>query len=748
MNNLRYLSDTPCYFCCMTNLVNHDVARASEQTDADPGEGRRFEDDIINSLPGIYYLFDERGKMLRWSENLERITGRTETEIAAMSSLEFFEPEQQADVASAIQSAFLTGEASIEAGLVAKGGQVTPYLLSARRVVTEDRVYLVGTGTDLSERKETETALAESEQKFRQLAEHIDAVFWVSDLDKGEMAYISPAYETIWGRTLESLYETPTSFVQAIHPEDRARVVAAFALQVRGEYDETYRVVRPDGSTRWVRDRAFPIRDERGAPYRIVGFVEDITERQQMMDSLAELNRELEARVATRTAELARANEQLQHDAYHDALTGLPNRKRFMERLAHAVERTQQGGAAYAVLFLDLDDFKVVNDSLGHAAGDALLREVGRRLEACLRPGDTVARLGGDEFAMLLENVTDEVHACQIATRIAHTFTSFTLEGHTLRVTPSIGVTLSELESYSEVEALLRDADIAMYGAKAQGKGCYALFAPAMRERAKSRLILEAELRTALAQGELCVHYQPIVAAHSGELVGLEALVRWQHPERGTVSPADFIPLAEETKLITELDRYVLREACAQVGRWQRAFRRPLTLSVNLSGQQFTRPDLACYVRSILQDTGFDAQRLHLELTESLLIEGSEQVAEALTTLRALGVKLHLDDFGTGYSSLSYLQRFSAHTIKIDRSFIRNLTESQESATLVRTIILMADALGMQVVAEGVETEAQLDYLKALGCDYLQGYLFGKPLNVEEAAAYIAQGLGQAVTAA
>ena len=733
----------------MTNLTNHDAARANEQIEAGLSEGRRFENDVINSLPGIYYLFDERGRMLRWNENLERVTGHVQRRRSrSMSSLEFFESEQQAEVASAIQTAFETGEASLETRLLTKDGRAIPYLHSANRITIRGQVYLIGTGTDLSERKKTETALAESEQKFRQLAEHIDAVFWVSDLDKGEMAYISPAYETIWGCSLESLYETPKSFIEAIHPEDRERVVAAFALQVQGAYDETYRVVRPDGSTRRVRDRAFPICDERGAPYRIVGFVEDITERQRMLDKLGGLNRELEARVATRTAELARANEQLQHDAHHDALTGLPNRKCFTERLAHTVERTQQGGAAYAVLFLDLDDFKVVNDSLGHAAGDALLIQVGRRLEACLRPGDTVARLGGDEFAMLLENVTDEAHACQIATRVAHTFTPFTLEGHTLRVTPSIGVTLSEVESYGEVEALLRDADIAMYGAKAQGKGCYALFAPVMRERAKSRLILEAELRTALAQGELCVHYQPIVTAQTGELVGLEALVRWQHPERGMISPADFIPLAEETKLITELDRYVLREACAQMQAWQRAFGRPLTLSVNLSGQQFTRPDLSSYVRSVLQETGFDAQRLHLELTESLLIGGSAQVNEALAALRRLGVKLHLDDFGTGYSSLSYLQRFSAHTIKIDRSFIRNLTESQESATLVRTIILMADALGMQVVAEGVETEAQLAYLRTLGCDYIQGYLFGKPLGVKDTATYLAQHAEQMVTAA
>ncbi len=485
--------------------------------------------------------------------------------------------------------------------------------------------------------------------------------------------------------------------------------------------------------------RYLPYFDAEGRVERVVGVSLDVTEQQRAKEALQRAHDELERRVEKRTAELAALNAQLAHDAFHDPLTGLPNRALFMDRLGHAVKRKRRERApGYAVLFLDLDDFKVVNDSLGHAAGDALLMEVGKRLETCLRPGDTVARLGGDEFAVLLENVTDDAHLEQIATRIGRAFTPFTLEGHTLRVTPSIGVVSSDV-GYTEVAALLRDADIAMYEAKAQGKGCYALFDPAMRERARTRLTLETELRKALTEGELRVHYQPIVATRTGDLVGLEALVRWQHPERGMISPADFIPLAEETGLIVELDRYVLQEACRQVRAWQEIYGRDLTLSVNLSGQQFTHSDLAPYIRTVLQNTGLDARQLHLELTESLLIGGSAQVSDILAALRALGVELHLDDFGTGYSSLSYLQRFSAHTIKIDRSFIRNLTESQESATLVRTIILMADALGMQVVAEGVETEAQLAHLKALNCDYIQGYLYGKPLSAGEAEAYLEQ---------
>ncbi len=738
----------------MTTLPDvkpHHAAHEQGQTELLGGE--RFSGDIISSLPGIFYLFDERGKMLRWNENLERVTAYTGAEIATMSSLEFFSVAQQATMADVIGRALVEGNASVDAELVAKDGRATPYLFSAKCVVSKGQRYLVGTGTDVSERKETEAALAESEQKFRQLAERINAVFWVSDLGKNEMVYISPAYETVWGRTRSSLYKTPYSFIDAIHADDRARVVAAFALQAEGKYDETYRVVQPDGAVRWVRDRAFPIHDERGVPYRVVGFAEDITELKGANEALAALNRDLERRVAERTAELASANEQLLHDAFHDALTGLPNRALFMDRLGQALAREQRNPEdAFAVLFLDFDRFKEVNDTLGHAAGDALLCDVAARLEACLRSTDTVARLGGDEFTLLALEVPSLEDVARLVERLQAAFASpFHLEDQTLSLSASVGVVLSRALSgvgYAHADEVLRDADFAMYRAKAQGEGEHVIFDSGMRERALARTTLESDLRLALERGELRVHYQPIMTTRAGlgddepnntnatVLAGFEALVRWQHPERGLVTPAEFIPVAEETGLITEIDRFVLCEASRQMAAWRARLGETLELSVNLSSAAFARADLVTYVADVLRDTGLAAARLKLEITERLLMDDAPVVSRALNGLRELGVQLHIDDFGTGYSSLSYLQRFSAHTLKIDRSFVDKMVQSSKSAELVRTIVAMAHALGMRVVAEGVETAAQLAQLEALGCEYVQGYLFSRPLGADAALAF------------
>ncbi len=434
-------------------------------------------------------------------------------------------------------------------------------------------------------------------------------------------------------------------------------------------------------------------------------------------------------------AERKVAEQRLLHDAIHDALTGLPNRALLMDRLRFAVERAKRReGYLYALLFMDLDRFKDVNDSLGHMMGDQLLIETAKMLAGNLRPTDTVARLGGDEFVVLLEDINNISDATTLADRIQRTLsTSIQLTGHPVYITASIGIVLS-VTGYQQPEDVLRDADIAMYRAKALGKNRYEIFDPAMRDRIMERLKLENELRRALDRRELDVFYQPIVSLKTGRIIGLESLVRWHHPERGLVLPGEFIPLAEETGLIIPLDRYVLREACRQMHEWhaQMPTEPPLTVSVNMSGRQFTQPDLIESIELILKDTSLEPPSLNVEITESTIMEDHEYTANVLSKLQALGVQVQIDDFGVGYSSLSYLARFPLNALKVDRTFIKLMTEDSNYLKIVQAIVMMTHGLGMGVIAEGVETEKQLTQLNALGCEYVQGYLLAVPLDSQK----------------
>jgi diguanylate cyclase (GGDEF)-like protein len=470
-----------------------------------------------------------------------------------------------------------------------------------------------------------------------------------------------------------------------------------------------------------------------------------VRQLKQAQAALSDANEALEREVAQRTLELKRANEQLRHDleerkrteramrhmAHHDALTDLPNRALFRDRLSHAMAQADRYHQRLAVLFLDLDRFKAINDTLGHNAGDQLLRIAAERLKGCVRECDTVARLGGDEFTVIVEDVEDRQAAAVVAQKIIDSFSQpFTLHGHEVFVTTSVGITLYP-DDGEHLDTLLRNADAAMYRAKDCGRNNYQFYVPEMNTRARERLLLENALRRALVKEEFILHYQPRVDLRSGNVIGAEALLRWRHPERGLMAPDEFVPLLEETGLILPVGEWVLREACRQNRAWQDKGLPPVRVAVNLSVRQFLQRDLAALVASVLEETGLPPSFLELEITEELLLEHSAANAAALNRLRELGVHISIDDFGTGYSSLSYLKRLPIHTLKIDQSFVRDITLDSDGAAIVSAIIAMACNLRLNVLAEGVETEAQLAFLRAQGCNEIQGYSFSRPLDAE-----------------
>jgi diguanylate cyclase (GGDEF)-like protein/PAS domain S-box-containing protein len=431
---------------------------------------------------------------------------------------------------------------------------------------------------------------------------------------------------------------------------------------------------------------------------------------------------------------------QIQHQALHDRLTDLPNRTLFLELLERSVQRARRSpDYHFAVLFLDLDNFKIVNDSLGHHEGDQLLVDIAYRLRESIRASDTLARFGGDEFVILLDDLVNYAEVDILAQRIQHVLRSpFDINDHPITVSVSIGVALGS-DPTCQPANLLRDADTAMYRAKALGPGHYVIFDPAMHLSAVERLHTETELRRAIEQDELRVYYQPIIALATGQIAGFEALVRWQHPRRGLLMPGDFIPIAEETGLIVPLGWWVLRAACRQMAAWQQGYSRlrPLSIAVNLAGQSFLRNDVVEHVASILRETGLDPASLKLEITESMLMNHTQETIMRLQQLRDMGIQLSLDDFGTGYSSLRYLHRFPIHILKIDRSFVSRLHIDEESTAITQMIVTLGQTLGKAIVAEGIETDLHLRYVQDLGCHYAQGFLFSQAVTGSAAGAWL-----------
>lgn len=602
---------------------------------------------------------------------------------------------------------------------------------------------------DMTERKRQderlEAALAEQQMIFDNAAfgiVYVNGAFLQRSNDRfAEMLAYDPG--ELVGRPVRDLFRDEAVFAAFARE-------AETALERHGNFVGEQPMQRKDGSSLWVRGSAQKVSWDQGGG--AIWIVEDVTERRQAQDALLRIHDQLEERVAERTAALEDANVQLKSEifermqaekrvwqiAHHDALTGLPNRSLLQDRLSQALIAATRGDSGVAVMFLDLDRFKRVNDSLGHDVGDALLKSVATRLLQVVRDVDTVCRLGGDEFVIVLGAVSSPDDAVMVAERVIEVLARpMDIMGHELRASTSIGISLFPEDGY-DAQALMKNADTAMYSAKNRGRNNFQFFSPEMNAAANHFFRLEQRLRQAIDGGQLVLHYQPQVDVSAHRVCGLEALVRWQDPESGLVPPAEFIPVAEETGLIVALGEWVLREACRQLRVWHDAGWPQVPVAVNLSPRQFQQKNLVDRVRCILKETGVSPQLLELEITESCLMDSVDDALGQVQALADMGVRLSIDDFGTGYSSLAYLKRFPVRRLKIDRSFVRDLCEDRGDMAIVASIIGLANSLGLDVLAEGVETASQLLALRGEGCLLYQGYLFSKPRPASEVAAIFA----------
>ena len=683
-------------------------------------ETHRFEQ-LYENMPLAILVAGADENVVTVNSAFESLFGFTRAEVIDQKINDLITPSDRADEASWLSRRTFGGETVAQRTVrLRKDGTPVPVQVFGVPVIQDGKVVLVyGIYVDQTERLRAEAALRESEEKFRSLAEQsLQGIFVVKN---GKIAYANKMMAEITGFGLgEFLQFDQQALERIIHPADRSFVIAAangFEIgDGRVSPQSEYRLISKSGAVKWVLQQTRTVQFD--GDLGVEGVLVDITKRKH-------------------------AEEQLLQSALHDSLTGLPNRASFHDRVDLALERARgRTQSPFAVLFLDLDRFKLINDGYGHQAGDRLLVEIAHRLRRAVRPGDTVARLGGDEFTVLLPDIKGPDEAVTVAKRIHDALSSpFQVGDQEVFTSASTGIAISS-DRYDGPDEILRDADIAMYRAKAEGRARHYMYDESMHPLLLSQLHLENDLRRALDREEFVLHYQPIVDTSSGQIVACEALVRWQHPERGLLPPGEFLSMAEETGLINPIGEWVLRTGCRQAAQWMHEFNGSGSpaVSINLFSRQFCRVELVVYIQEVLEEIQLPPDRLQLEITESAVIDVPELAIDVMQRLRNLGVKVHLDDFGTGYSSLAYLQRFAIDTLKIDREFIQRLGENGDGAEIVQTIIALALNLGMDALAEGIETTEQLKIVRDLGCAYGQGFLFAKPLPPEEITELIRHG--------
>jgi len=675
---------------------------------------RDYAETVLNSLPGTFYQVDRAGRLLRWNENLERLLGYGADEIRSMSALDFFPDHERERAAEAIARVFAEGSVSIEADIVHRDGRLTHYLMTGRRLEVDGEPTFVGVGTDITERHALEAALRAETTRFQAQVE--------SSLD-GILVVDSTVERVIQNRRLAELWGLSHERLQSLDAWEQGHLAASrttdpeeFERRVGWLLDHPDEVARDmiellDGT---VIDRySAPALDVDGTYHERVFIHRDITEER-------------------------RSEQRVLYLATHDQLTGLPNRNLLGERLGRALEEARERGGHLALIDLDLDRFKVVNDGYGHPFGDRVLRAVSKRLLSLLRKDDLVTRHGGDEFLILLPEVADAKAAYLVAQKVIDGLARpVRVDDRDIHLSGSVGVSVYPQDGETADE-LIDNADVAMYHAKDSGRGAYQAFDRPMAEETQRRIGIETRLRGAAVAEQLFLAYQPKVELATGRIVGCEALLRWNHPELGAVPPATFIPIAEDSGLIVPIGDWVLRAACGQARSWLDAGLPPLSVAVNISARQFLQQDVVGWVVRTLGETGLPADQLELELTETLIAQDMEKVTSTLTELRELGVRIAIDDFGTGYSNLGYLTRFHVDSLKIDRSFVSGMLDERGDDAIVRAAISLAHNLGLRVVAEGVETERHSDLLREYDCDEMQGYYFSPPVPPADFAVLLA----------